>query len=108
MVGFDPHTFETLTDADEAMARAERMLTTPIGTREKSRGAGSEVPDILDKQATPKNRMILINRIFRAFRNPNNQVSDIKATKVHATIVGDGYEVFVDMDYKGEKLKVSL
>ncbi|MDG3089127.1 hypothetical protein P7F88_25025 [Vibrio hannami] len=107
-IGICPETGRTISGFEQACACAVRALSTPLGTMEKNRQAGSLVPDTLDKPANPKNRMILINRIFRTFKNPHNMISDIKPLKVNAEIVGAGYRVGIDVEYKGERRTVTL
>lgn len=107
-VGICPETGRTISGWDQACARAKRALTTPLGTMEKNRKAGSEVPDIQDKPANPRNRMILINRIYRTFKNPHNMIQDMKPIKVDSRIVGGGYQTAVTVDYNGERRELRL
>ncbi|CAM3934192.1 hypothetical protein [Vibrio aquimaris] len=108
MIGVDPETGKTLTGLAQALTRASRALATPLGTKEKDRAYGSEVPDTLGTHASPSGRMILINRIFRTFRNPNNGLQDIVAKKVTALIVGTGYHVSIQVVYDGQEHEVTL
>ncbi|MYM61638.1 hypothetical protein GTG28_20770 [Vibrio sp. OCN044] len=108
MIGVDPDTGRMLKGLSLALSQASRALATPLGTKEKDRNYGSQVPDTLGEPASPHGRMILINRIFRTFRNPNNGLQQLKAKKVTALIVGTGYHTSVKVEYKGSEYEVQV
>lgn len=107
MEGIDPETGLRVSGEQQAAQRFKRAITTPLGTREKRRSVGSEVP-MLRGLANETNRMLMINRIHRAHANPDNQLYDIQNPEVECVIVDAGFHVRVHYEYDGVTGSIEL
>lgn len=108
MISIDAETGRQVEGVAEALARASNALTTTLGSREKNRKVGSDVPNSLSDTASPMGRMQLINRIFRTFENPANQLSDMSVNTAEVLIHGAGYKISLAIEVHGESVELTL
>lgn len=85
MIGIDRNTGETLDDWPQFVQRATRALTTPLGTRLKRPGYGSELPGLLAKNLGDDVLLLAQSYAVATFYNADNGVDDFEPTTVVAT-----------------------
>lgn len=107
MIGIDPNTGKAVSGVVQAGERLKKAITTLIGTREKRRAVGGEVITLY-KLTNNKNRMILINRIYRLVKKPANDLLDIHVSNVDVKIINAGFRIKVSYLWKGEKGTIDL
>lgn len=90
MIGIDRSTGATVDDWSQFVQRATRALTTPLGTRVKRPGYGSELPALLGKNLGDGLLLLAQSRATATFYNPINGIDDFSPEIVVATRRTDG------------------
>lgn len=107
MMGIDPLTGLTVTDAEQAVQRIKKAISTQIGSVEKRRRVGGEYR----KQyglASEQDRMIAINRIHRVIANPDNHLKDIINPVVIAKLSDEGINLKIEYTFNGSPKSTQL
>jgi len=102
MRGIDPHTGLTVSGADQAKQRIIKAITTELGTRKKRRDVGGKVRALFGL-TTRRNQLLIVNRIYRMFANPANDLLDIEPTHVSVDIINAGFRIVIKFTYNNQQ-----
>ncbi|MBA1250918.1 phage baseplate protein [Pseudomonas luteola] len=90
MIGIDRNTGAAVDDWPQFVQRATRALTTPIGTRLKRPGYGSDLPLLLAKNLGDNVLLLAQSYATATFYNAENGVDDFEPETVVARRRDDG------------------
>ncbi|MDH1550999.1 phage baseplate protein [Pseudomonas juntendi] len=93
MIGIDSNTGATLDDWPQFVQRATRVLTTPLGTRQKRPNFGCGMLDLLGRNLGDDLLILAQAKVVEAFYNSANGITDFTPEVVVAAREGAGLRI---------------
>ncbi|MCY1249272.1 hypothetical protein D3C84_614910 [compost metagenome] len=90
MIGIDRNTGAAVDDWPQFVQRATRVLTTPLGTRQKRPLYGSAIPQLLGQNLGDDLLILAQSHAAQAFYNSQNGIGDFQPQVIVASRLGAG------------------